>query len=90
MEKLLVARTTEVKSLAGAISNIIKQGHEVRLQAVGAGAVNQAVKATATAGTYLMPYGMEIAAQPAFAIVELGGEEKTAIAIKVRVIKELQ
>ena len=40
MEKLLVARTTEVKSLAGAISNIIKQGHEVRLQAVGAGAVN--------------------------------------------------
>ena len=90
MEKLLVARTTEVKSLAGAISNIIKQGHEVRLQAVGAGAVNQAVKAIATAGTYLMPYGMEIAAQPAFAIAELGGEEKTAITIKVRGIKELQ
>ena len=90
MEKLFVARTTEVKSLAGAISNIIKQGHEVRLQAVGAGAVNQTVKAIATAGTYLMPYGMEIAAQPALAIVELGGEEKTAITIKVRVIKELQ
>ena len=90
MEKLFVARTTEVKSLAGAISNIIKQGHEVRLQAVGAGAVNQTVKAIATAGTYLMPYGMEIAAQPAFAIVELGGEEKTAITIKVRVLKELE
>ena len=90
MEKLFVARTTEVKSLAGAISNIIRRGHEARLQAVGAGAVNQAVKAIATAGTYLMPYGMEIAAQPAFAIVELGGEEKTAITIKVRVIKELQ
>ena len=62
----------------------------MRLQAVGAGAVNQTVKAIATAGTYLMPYGMEIAAQPALAIVELGGEEKTAITIKVRVIKELQ
>ena len=55
MEKLFVARTTETKSLASAISNIIKQGHEVRLQAVGAGAVNQAVKAIAAAGTYLMP-----------------------------------
>lgn len=90
MEKLFVARTTEVKSPAGAISNIIKQGHEVRLQAVGAGAVNQAVKAIAAASTHLMLYGMEIAAQPAFAIVELGGGEKTAITIKVRVIKELQ
>lgn len=90
MEKLFVARTTEVKSLAGAISNVIKQGHEVKLQAVGAGAVNQAVKAVATASTYLMPYGMEIAAQPAFTVIDLGGEERTAITIKVRVVKELQ
>lgn len=90
MEKLLVARTTEVKSLAGAISNIIKQGHEVRLQAVGAGAVNQAVKAIAVAGGYLAPYDMEVMAQLAFAVVEFDGEEKTAITMKVSVIKELQ
>ena len=90
MEKLFVAGTTEVKSLAGAISNIIKQGNEIKLQAVGARAVNQAVKAIAVAGTHLMPYGMEIAAQPAFTVIDLGGEERTAITIKVRVVKELQ
>lgn len=88
MEKLLVAKTTEIKNLAGAIANMIRQGQEVTMQAIGAAATNQAVKAVATAGIFLMPNGIRVAAEPAFTAVEINGEERTAITMKVVAIQE--
>ena len=66
-------------SVAGAIAGMIKDGSIVELQAVGAGAVNQAVKAIAISRGFLSPVGIEIICVPAFADIVIDGEYRTAI-----------
>ena len=58
---------------------MIKDGSIVELQAVGAGAVNQAVKAIAISRGFLSPVGIEIICVPAFADIVIDGEYRTAI-----------
>jgi stage V sporulation protein S len=58
---------------------MVKDGVPVDIQAVGAGAVNQAVKAIAIARGFLSPVGIEIVCAPAFADIEIEGEDRTAI-----------
>ena len=53
------------------------------MQAVGAGALNQAVKAIAIARGFVAPHGIDLVCVPAFADIEIDGEERTAIKLIV-------
>lgn len=79
MEILKVSSRSAPNSVAGAITGVVKEHGEVEVQAVGAGAANQAIKAIAIARGYLAPLGIDMICVPAFAVVEIDGEERTAI-----------
>lgn len=79
MEFLKVSSKSSPSSVAGAIAGMIKDGVHVEIQSVGAGAVNQAVKAIAIARGFLSPIGIEIVCIPAFADIDIDGENRTAI-----------
>ena len=68
-------------SLAGAITSVIKRGDNVEIQAVGAAAVNQTMKAIAIARGFLAPTGHDLMCSPAFSEIQIGEETKTAIKI---------
>ena len=83
MEFLKVSSKSSPASVAGAIAGLIKDGNPVRIQSVGAGAVNQAVKAVAIARGYLIPAGIDISCTPTFAEIVINGESRTAIRFSV-------
>jgi stage V sporulation protein S len=64
---------------------MVKDGVDVSITAVGAGAVNQAVKAVAIARGFLLPYGRDISMVPTFSDIEIGGQERTAIKFDIYV-----
>ena len=78
-EVLKVASKTNPNSLAGAIANIIRERGQTELQAIGAGAINQAIKGIAISRGYIAPSGVDLICIPAFKDIEIGGEERTAI-----------
>ncbi|CEO88464.1 MAG TPA: stage V sporulation protein S [Syntrophaceticus sp.] len=79
MEVLKVAAQSNPKSVAGALAAILRESGSAELQAVGAGAVNQTVKAIAIARGFIAPNGVDIIMIPAFAEIFIDGEERTAI-----------
>lgn len=79
MEVLRVASSSNPKSVAGAIAAVLEHDKRVELLAVGAGAVNQTVKAVAVTRGYVAPKGIELVTIIAFAKIEIDGNEKTAI-----------
>jgi stage V sporulation protein S len=79
MEVLKVSSHSTPNSVAGAIAGVIREQKAVEVQAVGAGAVNQAIKSIVIARGYLAPIGIELVCVPAFANIVIGGEERTAI-----------
>jgi len=83
MEFLKVSSKSSPSSVSGAIAGMIKDGVPVEIQSVGAGAVNQAVKAIAIARGFLSPVGIEIVCSPAFADIDIDGEIRTAIRFSV-------
>jgi stage V sporulation protein S len=78
-EVLKVSADSKPKSVAGALAAVLREKGAVELQAVGAGAVNQAVKAIAITRGFVAPNGIDLVAIPAFTKVEIDGEERTAI-----------
>jgi stage V sporulation protein S len=76
---LKVSSKSSSSSIAGAIAGMIKDGASVEIQSVGAGAVNQAVKAIAIARGFLEPVGIELVCVPTFVDVEIDGELRTAM-----------
>ena len=80
---LKVSSKSSPASVAGAIASMVKDGVGVEIQAVGAGAVNQAVKAIAISRGFLSPIGIEIACIPSFADIVIDGEYRTAIRFAV-------
>lgn len=80
---LKVSSKSSPASVAGAIAGMVKDGVGVEIQAVGAGAVNQAVKAIAISRGFLSPVGIEIACIPSFADIVIDGEYRTAIRFAV-------
>ncbi|MDI6772471.1 MAG: stage V sporulation protein S [bacterium] len=78
-EVLKVSADSKPKAVAGAVAAVVREKGSVELQAIGAGAVNQAVKAIAISRGYVAPNGIDLVAIPAFAKVEIDGEERTAI-----------
>ena len=74
---LRVSSRSSPASVAGAIAGMIKDGSPVEIQAVGAGAVNQAVKAIAISRGFLSPIGIEIVCVPSFADIVIDGDYRT-------------
>ncbi|NLJ32998.1 MAG: stage V sporulation protein S [Firmicutes bacterium] len=79
MEVLKVSAQSNPKSVAGALAAVLRENGSAELQAVGAGAVNQAVKAIAIARGFVAPNGIDLVAIPAFVEIQIDGEERTAI-----------
>ena len=79
MEMLKVSSKSNPNSVAGAIANIFRERGNVEIQAVGAGALNQAIKAVAIARGFVAPTGKNLVCIPAFQDIALDGEERTAI-----------
>ena len=84
MEVLKVSTKSNPNSVAGALAAIIKEKNIVEIQAVGAGAINQAVKAIAIARGFVAPSGKNLVCIPAFTDIEIDGQERTAIKLIVQ------
>ena len=78
-EVLKVSSKSDPNSVAGAIAGTIREHGEAELQAVGAGAVNQVVKAIAISRGYVAPSGIDLICVPGFKDIEINGDKRTAI-----------
>ncbi|OGO83910.1 MAG: stage V sporulation protein S [Clostridiales bacterium GWE2_32_10] len=87
MEVLKVATKSNPNSVAGALANSVREKGTAELQAVGAGAINQALKAIIIARGYVAPTGIDLICIPAFTAIEIDGEERTAIKLIVEARK---
>jgi len=79
MDLIMVSATSRTAAVAGAIAGIVREHHRAEMQAIGAGAVNQAVKALVLATGYLKNDGIFVTCVPEFAEVTIEGNVKTAI-----------
>lgn len=84
VDVLKVSAQSNPKSVAGALAAVVRQQGSAEMQAVGAGAVNQAMKAIAIARGYLAPGGINLVTIPSFAEIEIDGQERTAIHFSVQ------
>lgn len=79
MDVLKVSAHSNPKSVAGALAAVLRDKGTAEVQAVGAGAVNQAIKSIAIARGFVAPNGVDLITIPAFAEIMIDGEERTAI-----------
>ncbi|HHY93776.1 MAG TPA: stage V sporulation protein S [Firmicutes bacterium] len=78
-EVLKVSSRSSPNAVAGALAGVIREKGSAEVQAIGAGAINQAVKAVAIARGFVAPGGVDLICIPAFTDVSINGEERTAI-----------
>jgi len=83
MEVLKVSSKSNPNSVAGALAGVIREKGGAEIQVIGAGALNQAVKAVAIARGFVAPSGFDLICVPAFTDIEINGEERTAIKLLV-------
>jgi stage V sporulation protein S len=83
MEVLKISSKSNPNSVAGAIAGLVKENERAEMQAIGAGALNQAIKAIAIARGFVAPTGIDLVCVPAFAEVQVEGEDRTGIRIVV-------
>lgn len=81
---LKVKSESNVKKVAGAIAEMVREGKEVEIQVIGAGAINQAVKALIVARGFVSTNGFNLSVVPAFVELEIDGEKRTGIKFIVR------
>ncbi|MBN2897905.1 MAG: stage V sporulation protein S [Clostridia bacterium] len=84
MEVLKVSSKSNPNSVAGALAGVIREHGIAEIQAIGAGAINQSIKAIAIARGFVSPSGIDLVCIPAFADIEIDGEERTAIKLIVK------
>ena len=84
MAVLKVSAKSSPNSVAGALSGAIRENGNAEMQAIGAGAINQAIKAIAIARGYVSPSGVDLVCIPAFTDIQINGEERTAIKFLVK------
>jgi len=84
MEVLKVSAKSSPNAVAGALAGVLREKGGAELQAIGAGALNQAVKAVAIARGFVAPSGVDLVCIPAFTDVMIEGEERTAIKLIVQ------
>ncbi|HHV45007.1 MAG TPA: stage V sporulation protein S [Firmicutes bacterium] len=83
MEILKVSTKSNPNSVAGALASVLRQNRCAEMQAIGAGAINQAVKAVAIARGFMAPSGVDLVCIPAFMDVLIDGQERTGIRLIV-------
>jgi len=83
METLKVGSKSNPNSVAGALANAFRMSGSVEIQAIGAGALNQAIKAVAIARGFVAPSGKNLVCIPAFTDINIDGEERTALKLIV-------
>jgi stage V sporulation protein S len=83
IEVLKVSSKSNPNSVAGALAGVVRSTGSVEIQVVGAGALNQAVKALAIARGYMANTGLDLACRPTFADIQIDGESRTAIRLIV-------
>ena len=83
METLKVSTRSSPNSVAGAIAGALRSHGAVEVQVVGAGALNQAIKAVAIARGYVAASGIDLVCIPTFADIKIDGEERTAIRLSI-------
>jgi len=83
MEVLRVSAKSNPNSLAGALVGTLREKGPTEIQAIGAGAINQAVKAIAIARGFAAPSGTDLICIPAFSDIIIDGEEKTGMKLIV-------
>ena len=83
MDVLKVSAKSNPNSVAGALAGVIRERGSAEVQAVGAGALNQAVKAVAIARGFVAPSGVDLVCVPAFTDILIDGEERKAIKLIV-------
>ena len=83
MNLLKVSSTSRTAAVAGAIAGVVRENQRAEVQAIGAGAVNQAVKALILATGYLRLDGIQVCFVPEFADVTIGDKVITAIKLVV-------
>jgi len=79
MEVIKVSAKSRSTAVAGAIASVVREHGRAEAQAIGAGAVNQAVKAVAIARGYLALDNLDVICIPAFVEVTIEGQERTAL-----------
>ena len=79
MDIIKVRAVSRTAAVAGAIAGIFREQKHAEVQAIGAGAVNQAVKAMVLAKNFLAQDGLEVVFTPEFVNVEIDGKVRTAI-----------
>lgn len=83
MATLKVGSESNPNKVAGALAGTIREEGKAEMQTIGAGALNQAVKAIAIARGFLAPSGIDLICYPAFVDVIVEGNERTAIRLFV-------
>jgi stage V sporulation protein S len=83
MDILKISTKSNPNSVAGAIAGLIKEKGRAEMQAIGAGALNQAIKAIAIARGFVAPSGVDLICIPAFTEVKIEDEERTGIKLAV-------
>lgn len=83
MEVLKVSTKSNPNSVAGALAGVLRESGTAELQSIGAGALNQAIKAVAIARGFVAPHGIDLICIPAFADIQIDGQERTAIKLIV-------
>jgi stage V sporulation protein S len=82
-EILKVSSKSNPNSVAGALAGVVREKGSAEMQVIGAGALNQAVKAIAIARGFVAPSGLDLICTPAFTDIQINGEERTAIKLLV-------
>ena len=83
MDVLKVSAKSNPNSVAGALAAVLREKRQAEIQAIGAGALNQAVKAVAIARGFVAASGMDLICIPAFTDVMIDGERRTAMKLFV-------
>ncbi|MCD6360914.1 MAG: stage V sporulation protein S [Armatimonadetes bacterium] len=81
---LRVGSNSDPNKVAGALAGTVREYREAEMQTVGAGALNQAIKAIAIARGFLAPSGIDLVCWPSFIDIEIDGNERTAIRLSIR------
>ena len=83
MDLIKVSATSRPSAVAGAIAGVIREHKHAEVQAIGAGAVNQAIKALVLATGYLKNDGINVRCVPEFADVTIDDKERTVIKLVI-------
>lgn len=83
MSMIKVSATSRTSAVAGAIAGVVRESKRAEVQAIGAGAVNQAVKALVLAKGYLEGDGIHVVCLPEFVEVDIDGKIRTAVKLVI-------